>query len=273
MKKELWILKLFAASVVCLCASAWGDDYYYLTAGDQQRMTIVDLNTHAWWQAPLSGNEYAIAVFQNNGEISEVTVGAYRNNGAFYNSAGTFLTSLNNANTIQSSQWLDGTTDGTHNYTVDFYNGNVYQTDTSFNNAHVLFTPGGALQMIGITYDTGSDLIWIADRYGNPGRITEYFANGLQVYSFNTGISNISALAYQESHNTLWVTTTLGCANGGTCLYEYDKTGNLLSSFSIPVYDNIIGGEINPVPEPGTLLLFGSGALGVIGVIRLKLSV
>jgi PEP-CTERM motif len=33
----------------------------------------------------------------------------------------------------------------------------------------------------------------------------------------------------------------------------------------------VIGGEFQPIPEPGTLLLLGSGALGLAGIIRRKM--
>jgi sugar lactone lactonase YvrE len=261
-------LVLLIALLLSLGTMASADDYYYLTAGDQSRMTIVDLNTQNWWQTSLSGNEYAIAVFPTG----EVTVGAYQNNGAWYNLAGVYQYTVNNANTIPNSQWLDGTTNGKNNYTVDFYNGNVYQTDTNFNNANALFNVGNGYIFIGITYDSANGNLWLADRYGNPGRITEYTLSGTPLFSFNTGISFISALAYEASTNTLWVTNTNTCGSG-TCLYEYDTSGNLLKTFNIPVYDNIIGGEISTIPEPGTLLLMGSGVLGLLGVVRRKMSI
>ena len=33
----------------------------------------------------------------------------------------------------------------------------------------------------------------------------------------------------------------------------------------------VIGGEFQPIPEPGTLVLLGSGALGLAGLLRRKL--
>jgi len=265
-----WSLVLLIALFLTFCSIASADDFYYLTAGDNGTMTIVNLNTQAWFQTPLTGNEYAIAAFPGSGEV---TVGAYQNNGAFYDPAGNFVHSVNNANTIAGSQWLDGTTDLAHNYTVDFGNGNVYRTDLNFNNATVLFTPGSAFQLTGITYDFANGNLWVADRYGNPGTITEYTLSGTPLFSFGTGITFISALAYEASNNTLWVTTTFGCDGGSeTCLFQYDTNGVLLQTFDIPVSDNIIGGEIPTIPEPGTLLLMGSGLLGLLGVARRRMS-
>lgn len=270
MKFRLHLLLLLALAL-SFVSMASADDIYYLTAGDQHTMTIVNLNTQTWYQTPLSGNEYAIAAFPGTGEV---TVGAYGNNGAFYDTAGNFLHTVNNANTSSGSQWLDGTTDLTHNYTVDFFNGNVYQTDTSFNNASVLFNAGDAFTLTGITYDSANGNLWLADRYGNPGTITEYTLSGTPLFSFGTGISFIGALAYEASNNTLWVTTRSeeNCDDLGTCLFQYDTNGNLLQTFDIPVRDNIIGGEIAPIPEPGTLLLMASGALALFGVVRRKVS-
>jgi hypothetical protein len=274
---ESWLimklkLALFVALLLTITGGAWADctHCYYLTAGDNGTLTIVNLDTQTYTQTALTGNEYAIAVFPGY----ENTVGAYQNPGAQYDPNGALIQPLNNGWT--GGQWLDGTTDGTHNYTVDFFNGNVYQTDTIFNNASVLFNVGPGFTFIGITFDTANGNLWLADRYGIPGRITEYTLAGVPLFSFDTGIQFISALAYDGTNNSLWVTTTAGCATG-TCLSDYDINGNLLSSFSIPVTDNIIGGEISgggvaTTPEPGTLLLIGSGALGLLGAIRRRMS-
>lgn len=259
---------LLLAVALSLCTLASADDYYYLTSGDNYRMTVVDLSTHTYTQTSLSGNQYGLAVFPTG----VMTVGAYQNNGAWYSPSGVYQYTVNNANVIYNSQWLDGTTNGRNNYTVDFYNGNVYQTDTNFNNANALFNVGNGYTFIGITYDTKNGSLWLADRYGIPGRVTNYSLSGAPGYYFDTGLSFISALAYEADNNTLWATTTMSCG-GSTCLYQYDTLGNLMTSFTIPVGDNIIGGEISSVPEPGTLLLVGSGVLGLFGVVRRKLSI
>ena len=259
-------IAFFFILLMSFTAMAWADcpHCYYLTAGDQGRMTIVNLDNQTWWQTPLYGNEYAIAAFPGY----ENTVGAYANPGGQYDSLGAQIQPLNNV--WNGGQWLDGTTDGKNNYAVDFYGDNgVYKTDTNFNNAQLLFNVGSGV--IGITYAPGNNSLWLADRYGIPGRITDYDMTGVPLFSFDTGIQFISALAYDGANNSLWVTTTLGCGNG-TCLYDYDLSGNLINSFSIPVSDNIIGGEITPgIPEPGTLLLLGTGTLGLLGAIRRKL--
>lgn len=243
---------------------AWADTCthcYYLTAGDQGRMTIVNLDTQTWWQTSLYGNEYAIAAFQGY----ENTVGAYNNPGGQYDSMGNAITPLNNV--WNGGQFLDGTTDGTNNYAVDYYSGNVYKTDSQFNNAQMLFGLGGPYTNMGIAYVNGN--LWIQDRWGIPGRITEYSMQGVPLFYFDTGVTATGSLAYDMSNNSLWFIGE-GCGLG-TCLFDYSLNGTLLQSFSIAVSDNILGGEISPVPEPGILLLMGSGAFGVLGVLRRKL--
>jgi hypothetical protein len=58
-----------------------------------------------------------------------------------------------------------------------------------------LFNVGPGRTFIGITYDVANGNLWLADRYGNPERLTEYTLGGTPLFDFDTGLSFISALA------------------------------------------------------------------------------
>jgi hypothetical protein len=238
-------------------------------------MTIVNTSNGTWYQKSLQGNEYALAV-----TTSVVTVGAYQNNGAQYDLAGNFVSTLSNANTLPNIQWLDGTTDGTYNYTVDFFNGNVYRTDSNFNNPQVLFNAAGSSNTdIGISYDGANNSLWVADRYGaQAGYVIDYSMSGAILSEFSTGIQYNGDLAYDPNDGTLWMGTAADCGGNGNCLYQYSTGGTLLDSLVLTGnHDNIIGGEFAETPsvvtpEPGTFVLLGTALAGLMGFARRRRS-
>ena len=67
------------------------------------------------------------------------------------------------------------------------------------------------------------------------------------------------------------------CLTGATLLEmgQYSTAGALLSTGPQTLYAYALGGEFNlapTTPEPGTLILFGSGILGLAGVLRRKIN-
>ncbi len=55
----------------------------------------------------------------------------------------------------------DSTSDGSHNYLVDYSYGGVYRTDRDFSNPVALFTSSGTYNL-GITYDSANNSLWIS---------------------------------------------------------------------------------------------------------------
>jgi hypothetical protein len=164
---------------------------------------------------------------------------------------------------ISSGGAFDSTTDGAHNYLVDYYTGIVYQTARDFTNAVPLFTVG--FENEGITYDPFNHSLWISG-YGVDTMVTDYSLNGTVLSSFSTGHADNAALALDPADHTLWLVNNQGTDR----LEQYSTTGTLLNVGPFVGYN--LGGEFNMTPEPGTLVMFGSGVLGLAGLLRRKLN-
>src|SRR5271157_3917289 len=87
---------------------------------------------------------------------------------------------------------FDSTSDGSHNYLVDWGTGNVYQTARDFTNPVLLFSAG--VQNLGITYDAANNSLWISGEYGTT-YVTDYSLSGTLLSSFSTGHDYNDALA------------------------------------------------------------------------------
>ena len=166
-----------------------------------------------------------------------------------------------------ASTAYDSTTDGSHNYVVDYTYGGVYQTARDFTNPVALFTASG-LYNLGITYDPVNRSLWISG-WGNT-MVTDYSLNGTVITSFDTGHYFNGALAMDPATHTLWLVDDENTFN----LEQYSTAGALLSTG--PNVGYTLGGEFDmgatPTPEPGTLIMFGSGVVGLAGVVRRKIS-
>ena len=151
----------------------------------------------------------------------------------------------------------DSTSDGTSNYLVDYKNGGVYRTDRDYQNPTLLFSlaPG----YLAITYDRSNNSLWIAGWYAST-TVSNYSMSGVLLSSFDTGSSDIGALALDPADQTLWM--VLNTASGN--LQQHSKSGKHLSTGSFVNYT--LGGEFDlgsTVPEPSTLLMSGVAALGM----------
>jgi len=176
----------------------------------------------------------------------------------------------------------DGTTDTRANYFVDhapvFDYGSVYVADRYWQNQGVLFAQDQVIRPTGITYDPYDKSLWLSD--GPSDIIAEYSLDGRLLYEFHTGLGGNSALAFDPADGTLWMTTGSGgnlheCVPGrGVCLEQWSTTGQPLQFGNVPSLpiSVLAAGEMaEPTPEPGTILLVGSGVLGLAGFLRGKL--
>jgi len=163
----------------------------------------------------------------------------------------------------------DSTSDGTHNYLVNLTTGTVHQTARDFTNPVGLFTAAGT-NPLGITYDSGNNSLWISG-LGNS-TVADYSLNGTLLSSFSTGHIGNAALALDPADGTLWLVYATYAGGTGN-LEQYTQAGVLLSTG--PYVGDVRGGEFNlaasPTPEPGTLVMFGCGILGLAGLLRRKI--
>ncbi len=162
---------------------------------------------------------------------------------------------------------IDSTSDGSHNYLVDTQGGIVYQTARDFTNVVPLFNSGLPFAD-GITYDPVNKSLWICS-YFQSTFIDDYSLSGTLLSSFDVGHSNNFGLAMDPADHTLWLT------NDSTLeLEQYSTTGALLSLGPFVSGDG--GAEFNLAPtitpEPGTLIMFGSGVLGLAVIVRRKIN-
>ena len=165
----------------------------------------------------------------------------------------------------------DSTSDGTHNYLLSA--GNVYQTDRDFTNPVLLFNVNHNFQnfqSLGIAYDPRNNSLWVSMFMAPFGYsvMNDYSLSGQGMLSLYTWVV-ASGLALDPADETLWsVDYTTGR------LAQYDQNRNFLGFGPYVGYAQ--GLEFNlggtPTPEPGTLVLFGSGILGLAGLVRRKIN-
>jgi hypothetical protein len=180
---------------------------------------------------------------------------------------------------------LDGTSDGLHNYTVDYYAVQsgvtvepVIQTNLSWQKPAILFTPPSTLGVLtgitwaGITYDPLNDSLWLSNWSTTPaagyGIIADFSLSGtlLSYFYTGTGVYTMSALAMDYADGTLWVNVA-----DTDDLFQYSTSGTLLQSGTptgLPPFEYSAGAFALPVPEPASSLALLAVALTGLGVLR-----
>ncbi len=243
---------------------------YYLTAGDQGTNWIIQGTTatsFAQNQAADRG-EYGIAVTSTvqtlgNGNAGEMGLGSQYTLGGVY-------TGTNYAYPAVTASFYDGTTDGTHNYSVGFTDGLVYQMNLDWSKPVVLFDTHAGAGDLGITYDSANNSIWVSSFVSNS--VTDYTLSGTVLSSFTGPNVELTSLAYDPSDGTLW----MGSQNQEGTFWQYSTSGVQLQSqfYAALAGQNTLGGEfsINAVPEPSSLALCGLGALALAGYARRRRS-
>ncbi len=183
---------------------------------------------------------------------------------------------------IYYEQSYDGTSDGTSNYYVQYFGQgynlteNVYQTGLDWSNPVERFSvqtaPGDWGEYLGISYDAFNNSLWISG-WGDQ-IISDYSLSGQLLSSFVPATNYAGALAFDPSDGTLWYSF----AQSNT-LYQYDTNGTLLqvgTPSGLPG-GSFEGGEFaeartNSTPEPGSLMLLGTGLLGLGRLVRRKVA-
>lgn len=163
----------------------------------------------------------------------------------------------------------DGTTDGVHNYYVQYSSQastgsvfeNVVETDLDWQNPTVLFSvqssPNQCCEFLGISYDLLNNSLWVSGWVSNE--IRDYSMGGALLSTFSTAHSSNDALAYDPADNTLWISYA-----ETSVLEQYSTSGALLQSGTpagLPS-GSYLAGEFAlgaAVPEPATLGLLGLG--------------
>jgi hypothetical protein len=101
--------------------------------------------------------------------------------------------------------------------------------------------------------------------------VTDYAMNGTVITSFDTGHYENGALAMDPATHTLWLVDDENTFK----LEQYSTAGVLLSTG--PYVGYTVGGEFDmggasPTPEPGSLVMLGSGILGLAGFLRRRIN-
>jgi len=222
----------------------------YLTAGEQGHNFIIQGSTVTQSNVAV-GKESAIAV---SGDVRTLIPSSAGNTGGanydlnFTDTGGRYTSTFN---------FFDGTTDGTHNYSVNYNIGseNVYQTDRNWQTPVALFQVPEAY--LGITYDRTNNSLWISNFHGTT--VGDYSLTGTLLSSFNTTFNSITCLSLDPADNTLW----MGSQNTKGTFYQYSKGGVFLQSdtYAALANQNTLGGEFNiaapAVPEASTTVSLG----------------
>lgn len=260
----------FAATLIAFAGAGAQTSPYYLSAGQQQNMSVVQGGTliNQWTQAnnQCCTGEYALAVF---GDIRTLASGNQSTGLGSQYTLGGFYTGTTYAYPVAGAAFYDGTTDGTYNYSVDYFSGNVWRTDRNWANASLLFSTELDSEL-GITWDASNNTLWTLG-YGS-GTVSNWTLGGSFLSSFNTGLIGAGSLGMDYADGSLWLSSQ---ETFGT-LYQYSTSGVFSGTSQGIVGYNYLGGEFDVaadtvVPEPASIVLMASGLLVLLPIARRRM--
>jgi hypothetical protein len=281
------IAALFAATTVLGAPYSWATPVftgptspYYIDNFNDHTIYVVQgtsvINSFPWAYGP-EGSLAVTNVVSTNGFGGSGTAGQYTLGGTPTGTS--WPTTLPLTGEVDNI-FYDGTSDGTHNYTVENYNdpnttAKVIATDLNWQHPVGLFSLPGALQdYMGVAYDPQNDSLWISGYHKDV--IADYSLNGTLLSSFTTDLPAIGlagleaqALGFDPADSTLWFARL-----GFNTLYQYSTSGVFLQSgipSGLPTYFGTGGNDSgdfaepspvpvpvpSPVPEPSAFPLFG----------------
>lgn len=246
-----------AVALLSVLPAARAQNVLYITNGDSSSLQAIDTVTGSiLFSVTTSYWAYPIAVTSTS-----INLG-YRENpglsGQYNLLTGAALgTPSSPSGSPNWTQAVDGTSDGTHNYTFGSFNATsgssvtVYQTDANWNNPVALFNAPGSTP-VGLAFDTAAGTLWINDY----SHIYQFSLTGTLLSQFAIG-NGYGGLAYQATTDTLWFVPN----STYLPLQQYSTSGTLLQSLTVSGRSsNVFGAEFQAIPEPATWELIVLGA-------------